>query len=264
MIENISLGKHFFKIAILLRDTLFLSSILTNSEVWYNITAGEIEELEMIDRTLLRRIFSVPKSTPSAGIYLETGCMRIGTIIKARRVNYLHYLAKLPQEEMLSKFFYHQWFVGGKYDWTTQVKNDLAELGLPDNLETLRKKSTFSWKTLVKKKTKEYELSKLLEIKKTKSKLTKLDYNKLEMQEYLITLDSQMAKNVFRFRVKMANFNGNFRGHGSPDACPLCGTHSDIQELCFKCPIILNQVKITENYENLYKQPLLRNLQAIF
>ena len=158
MIENISLGKHFCKIPILLRDTLFLSSLLTNSEVWYKITDGEIEELEMIDRTLLRRIFSVPNSTPIAGIYLEAGCMRIGTMIKARRINYLHYLAKLPQEEMLSKFSYHQWFVGGKYDWTTQVKNDLAELGLPENLEIIRKKSTLSWKTLVKKKAKEYKL----------------------------------------------------------------------------------------------------------
>ena len=31
MIEKISLGKHFFKIALLLRESIFLSSILTNS-----------------------------------------------------------------------------------------------------------------------------------------------------------------------------------------------------------------------------------------
>ena len=95
MIESISLGKHYFRIAVLLRDSLFLSSILNNSEVWYKVTEGEIEELELLDRTPLKRIFCVPNSTPSAAIYLETGCMRISTIIKARRANFLHYLANL-------------------------------------------------------------------------------------------------------------------------------------------------------------------------
>ena len=33
MIEKISLGKHFFKIALLLRESIFLSSIVTNSEI---------------------------------------------------------------------------------------------------------------------------------------------------------------------------------------------------------------------------------------
>ena len=108
-----------------------------------------------------------------------------------------------------------------------------------------------SWKNLVKKKAKEYKLRKLLDIKENKSKLRKLNYKKLEMQEYLVTFDSQIAKNVFRFRVKTVNFNGNFKGNGPLNLCPLCGTHSDIQELCFKCPIILNQVKITEDYENI-------------
>ena len=58
------------------------------------------------------------------------------------------------------------------------------------------------------------------------------------------------------------NFNGNFKGNGPLNICPLCGTHSDIQELCFKCPIILNQVKITEDYENIYKMPISRKLAS--
>ena len=106
MIEKLSLGKHYFRIALLLRDTIFLSAILTNAEVWYRLTESEIAELEMLDKTLLKRIFSVPNTTPSAALYLETGCMRIRTIIKARRVNFLQYLTKLSEEEMLPKLFF--------------------------------------------------------------------------------------------------------------------------------------------------------------
>ena len=47
-------------------------------------------------------------------------------------------------------------------------------------------------------------------------------------------LNKKNDKNVFRFRVKMANFTGNSRGNGPPNPCPLCGSHSDIQEFKIK------------------------------
>ena len=262
MVEKISLGKHYFKIALLLRDTMFLSAILTNAEVWYRLTESEIAELEMLDKTLLKRIFSVPNTTPSAALYLETGCMRIRTIIKARRVNFLQYLTKLSEEEMLSKFFYCQWYNGAKDDWTTQVKLDLAELGLPSNLETLKSKSTLSWKNLVKKNAKEYELQKLLEIKesKNKSKMKNLKYEKLELQPYLVELEVKMAKNLFKYRVKMAEFGGNFKGQAPTGYCKLCGTHSDLQELCFTCPVVVQKIRITDIYENIFNTTVTHTL----
>ena len=151
MVEKISLGRHYFKVAFLPRESIFLSSVLTNSEVWYGVTKADIEELYILDRSLLKRIFSAPNSTPTTALKLETGCMRIGTTIKASRVNYLHYLVKLTEEEMLSRFFNCQWLDEGQLDWTKQVKLDLADFNLPTNLEIIKKKSTFRWKTLVKK-----------------------------------------------------------------------------------------------------------------
>ena len=116
MINNLSLGKHFFKIAMLLRETLFLGSVLTNSEVWYRLSQADLKDIESLDRSLITRICSLPSSTPSAGLYLELGCMRIGTIIKARRLNYLHYLVNLERVEMLSRFFWCQWNDDRKHD----------------------------------------------------------------------------------------------------------------------------------------------------
>ena len=116
------------------------------------MTKTELEELEVLDRMLLKRILSVPNSTPTAALYLETGCMSITTIIKARRVNYLQYLVKLPKEEMLSKFFHCQWLDSCQYDWTRQVRQDLQNFNLPVDIVSLGKRSEFSWKTLVKGK----------------------------------------------------------------------------------------------------------------
>ena len=122
ILEKTSVGKHFFKIALLLRDSIFLSSILTNCEVCYGLTKADIEKLENLDKTLLRRIFAVPNSTPITALYLESGTMRIRTIIKARRLKFLHYLVKLPKRNMLSNFFHAQWEHSTKLDLTEQVK----------------------------------------------------------------------------------------------------------------------------------------------
>ena len=103
LLEMVSLGEHYFEIAILLREAIFINGILTNSEIWYSISESEIQ-----DRMLLRRILKVQISTPQESFYLELGILPINVIVKARRINYLHYLVTRNQSEMLYKFFITQ------------------------------------------------------------------------------------------------------------------------------------------------------------
>ena len=75
MLEGIQFGQYYFEVALILRNSLLISSLLFNSESWYNITAAEISLLESADVQLLRRILKVPKSTPKEMLYLEYGCV---------------------------------------------------------------------------------------------------------------------------------------------------------------------------------------------
>ena len=68
---------------------------------------SEIKELEALDKLLLRSILETPVSTPMEAMQLELGIMSISTLIKARRINFLHYLASRNESEMLSKFLWH-------------------------------------------------------------------------------------------------------------------------------------------------------------
>ena len=221
-----------------------------------------MEDLEMVDRSLLKRILSVPNSTPTAALYLETGCIRIRTVLKARRVNYLHYLVKLKRTEMLSKFFYCQWYDNKPHDWTTQVKVDLEELNLPNDLNNIEKKTTISWKNLVKRKIREYELKQLIHIKDTQnqSKLSSLNYVELKQQDYFTSLNVPQAKEIFLFRTRMANFSGNFKEGGHVKPCPLCGQHEDTQILSFNCPKVVHKIEIVDEYEDIFKAKITHNL----
>ena len=64
ILDEICVGPFFFEIAMVLRNSLLVSSLLTNSEAWYGLTKQEIDTLESADLLLLRRIFEVPFSCP--------------------------------------------------------------------------------------------------------------------------------------------------------------------------------------------------------
>ena len=236
-----------------LRESMFLNGILTNSDVWYNLKKSEIEELEEIDRMLLRKILKTQISWPKEALYLESGAVPIGMILKSRRLNYLHYLVKENKNSMLSKFFYTQWNSEARNDWTVQIKLDLADFGLPEDLDFIKSKSDFSFKKLVKIKALEYTIGELNAMKG--SKMENTFHSKLEMQSYLklqnFTPDD--AKMIFAYRSRMANFSENFRGPGGPKLCPLCSTHLDNQQMAFRCPEILPQLNKKGKYEGLFR-----------
>ena len=97
---------------------------------------------------------------------------------------------------------------------------------------------------------------------KNKSKMDKLHYKRLESQEYLAELNVNEAKTVFRFRSRMQNFTGNYKGNLN-ELCPLCYQHYDLQELCFECPIIKKKIVINERYESIFGSTITRNIASI-
>ena len=60
-------------------------------------------------------------------LYLELGLLDIETILKARRINYLFYILRKSQSDMLYRFFIAQWRYPSKQDWAELVKKDLID-----------------------------------------------------------------------------------------------------------------------------------------
>ena len=89
ILDRIPFGKHYFEVGVLLRDSLLISSILFNSEAWYNRTNAELDLIETIDVSLLRSLLHAPKGTPKEVLYLELGCIALRDIIRERRLNFL-------------------------------------------------------------------------------------------------------------------------------------------------------------------------------
>ena len=72
LLTEISFGQHYFEMAILFRNSMLINSILTSSEVLYNVEMNHIKMLERCDKNLLVRIFSAPSTCSYESVYLET------------------------------------------------------------------------------------------------------------------------------------------------------------------------------------------------
>ena len=49
LLDDLCLGDYHFEAANILRNSLLLSSLLSNSETWYDVTKKEISELESVN-----------------------------------------------------------------------------------------------------------------------------------------------------------------------------------------------------------------------
>ena len=81
MLYLIFFGPFHVETALLYRTTHLINSILLNSEVWYGLSKADIEELESVDQSLLRRILESPASTPIHMLYIELGVLPFRYII---------------------------------------------------------------------------------------------------------------------------------------------------------------------------------------
>ena len=240
--------------AMLFRESMLINGIMTNSEIWYNLSKNEIEEFESLDRLFFRRLIEVPITTPSESYYWELGVLPVSTIIKAIRLNYLHTILKMDKKGMVYSFFTTQWNSPSKGDWTEQIKEDLNDFKIPCSFDFITSKSDEAFKTLVKKCAKIYTMEHLQKQKLKHSKMDNLSYSDLKMQSYFTgdQISTSEKKMLFRVRTRMEKFGDNYRGGKEYVMCPLCKLHLDNQDLCLQCPEVVKEIKCRGELREIY------------
>ena len=258
LLKTICLGEHYMEIALLLRESMFLNSVLTNDEIWYALTKEEVRELEDLDRTLLKKLLTVPFSTPGEAYFLELGILPIGVIVKARRLNYLHYILKREESEMLHTFFMTQWYNETEGDWTKEVRINLDEFGIPCDFDYIKSLSQLSFKNLVKRKAREYSLKVLQEKQSKHSKMNNLHYSELKLQDYfkMPGIKTKEMLNLFKWRTRMAPLGENYRENQGHIMCPLCQNHLDNQPTFLQCEVVKKESGVNMHIEDIYRETI--------
>ena len=96
-------GKHAFKAALLMRQGLMISGMLTNAETWINITEADITKLTMPDTILQRQLLSVSGNPSKVFICLELGLIPLRYVMMAKCLDLLHYILNENTKSAISK-----------------------------------------------------------------------------------------------------------------------------------------------------------------
>ena len=237
ILTDICFGRHYFEVAIILRNSLLISSLLTNSEAWYNLTIADIKELESVDEIMLRKILECPSSTPKEMLYLELGVLPIRYIIMMRRLNFLQYILYEDKNSLIHSFLKTQLKKPTSKDWGQTVLSDIKALNLKLTIYDIENLPITSFKTLVKDAVNVEALKYLNKEKKNHSKVAHIVHKKLEMENYLKPCETSTNEGKFLFilRTRMLELKGNFRNKYSDVICPCCKLEEDLQEHLVTC-----------------------------
>ena len=154
ILETVFFGKYHFEVAMILRSSLLLSSLLLNSEAWVNLSDKDIRSLEQTDEHLLGKILDSESRPSNAFKYLELGIYPIRFEIMKRKIIYLQYILQQDKDSMIYKVFKATLENPLKNDFVRTCQKYLEKLNIKSSFEEIERMSKLTFKKLVKEKTK--------------------------------------------------------------------------------------------------------------
>ena len=124
LLTSISLGIFYFDIAMVLRDSMLINSVLTSSQSWYNMTNKQLESLESVDILYMRKIFNSHSKTARENYFLETGKLKMRYVISKKRLMYLHHILTRDKSELIYKVYKSQSVKITKGDWYGMIQSE--------------------------------------------------------------------------------------------------------------------------------------------
>ena len=131
ILKEVPLGKYKVQMGLHLRQAMLLNGILFNSEAWHCLTDNHIEQLQIIDNQLLRKICNAHSKTSTAFLHLETGTMPLKYVITSRRLNFLKEILSRKNSDLIYHIFAVQ--------YENPLKGDFVKL-IEDNFKLINEK----------------------------------------------------------------------------------------------------------------------------
>ena len=196
LIKETNLGIYEVQVWLLLYRSLFISTVLFNSQTWSRIRKKDIELLQIAQLKFLKRILNLPSSTPNSFLFLELGVLPIESEIHKRQLMYLHRILMLPEEDPVHQMFTNQvaFAEKGESNWWSQVKQLLVKYNLSQNLDEIKNLSKMTFKGMVNKAVTSTAFEDLKNQCASLKKTADLSYDTFQVQGYLKELYPNQAR----------------------------------------------------------------------
>ena len=229
LMAEIEVGVHHVNIMLLLYRSLFLSTMLFNSQTWSNLRQKDIDSLRKLQLKYLKRILGVASSTANAFIFLELGVLPIEFEIEKRQLMFLHRILQLEPTDPVLRLFKEQmkFNEAGEKNWWTGVEKCLQKYSLPVDLEIIRTMSKDRFSKLVKDSVGKSALCQLKAECVSLKKTAGLEYKELQLQNYLSVLYPSQSKVIFKWRSKTLDIKSHLTYKYEDLLCRGCGVEEE-------------------------------------
>ena len=243
LMAEVNVGVHRISTNLLLYRSLFLSTILFNSQTWSNLRAKDIKMLQTLQLKFLKRIVGVSSSTANAFIFLELGVLPIEHEIAKRQIMYLHRILQLDASDPVRIMFtnlksFHE---AGERNWWSGVSERMVRYKIDIDMDKIQSMSKDMFSRQVRKKIEETAFTDLCAECTSLKKTANLQYQRLETQDYLLKCFPGQARTIFKWRSKTLNLKLHSTYKYEDEVCRGCGASEESAEHVVNC----NQADIT-------------------
>merc|ERR1711954_199837 len=130
IISDISLGSLHFGICLIMRQAVYINSILVNCESWNYLSKNQIAKLEASDASFNQICFNSCSKVVQDAFYIKMGIIKRCHIIAQRHILFLHNILKRDTQSILRRVYELQRMKATKFDWAQTVANNLDFYGI--------------------------------------------------------------------------------------------------------------------------------------
>ena len=251
IVQDITFGCHTIETTLLLYNSLFLATLLYNSQSWSHLNKTEIKKLKVCQMGFLKRILKAPKSAPNALVLLEIGVLPIEYVIYSKKLMFLQHILQLDTSDPVRKVYHEQMQYEYEMNWANEVRDIKHQLEIKHDEEFVRRMTKNSWKTEVRTAVKEAARKKLnMECQKLKN--VKRQYADLKTKEYLLKLDPEEARIAFAYRSGVLDIKCQRQYLYNDLVCRACGVgEEDLNHIVNQCSAVKRNSILDIESENL-------------
>ena len=241
-------------IHILLYRSIFMSSVLFNSQAWTNITNNDLRELEILQIRVLKRIVNARRMTSNAFLFLELGILPIKYEVHIRQMCFLHHIINLSEDDPVKQVWRSLRMLPDFRNWWYDIKNlhKVYEVDFSEDDVKSVTKETYNKK--IKDLVTKFAQTELKKICKTQSKTRDLDFSTFEMQNYLKVLPPSMSNIIFKARSKTLDLKMHTPYLYNNTLCRMCGTEGETVVHIINCNNNLDKFPVCD-VESTLKNP---------
>lgn len=230
-----------------MRQSVLLSKLLLNTEVWIRVTKHQIDTLEQIDISYLRKLLNCHSKINVEIIHGECATVPIRFLIIMRRLMYYWHILQRDDSELINRIYRTQKVKRQKSDWINLTEEDKRQLDIQLSDEDIKCVSKDKFRGYLKKRIGQLRKQFLQNLQLTHTKSKYLDMSE-NPSEYLsdIRFTKKQVEILLALRSRTIWVKENFKNMYTSDnmLCFCCKLFTCTQQHIMVCPKIVQKSQI--------------------